>query len=86
METTKRLYRPSNNRRIGGVAAGLGEYFNLDPILVRILFVLLSLGGGPGILLYIVLWIVMPDESKTEDYEGKSKRKNRARKFVEVEV
>jgi phage shock protein PspC (stress-responsive transcriptional regulator) len=61
----KQLQR-SNDRMIAGVAGGLAEYFNADPVLVRILFVLLTLlgGGGLGILIYIVLWIVMPEASE----------------------
>ncbi|MBN1484706.1 MAG: PspC domain-containing protein [Chloroflexia bacterium] len=46
---------------IAGVCAGLAEYFAIDPTLVRLIFVILALMGGPGILIYIVLWIVMPE-------------------------
>jgi phage shock protein C len=46
---------------VAGVAAGLAEYMNLDPTIVRLLFVLLALAGGPGILIYIIMWIVMPE-------------------------
>jgi len=60
METSKRLYRSSTNKVIGGVAAGLGDYFIIDPVLVRVLFVLLAMFGGGGVLIYIVLWIVIP--------------------------
>lgn len=58
----KKLMR-SEDRIVAGVCGGLGEYFNADPTLVRILFVLLTLFGGGflGILIYIVLWIIMPD-------------------------
>jgi phage shock protein PspC (stress-responsive transcriptional regulator) len=59
MDSQKPLRR-SSNKMIAGVAAGVAEYFNLDPALVRLVFVLLTLAGGPGLLLYIVLWIVMP--------------------------
>lgn len=57
----KRLVRPTTDRMIAGVAAGLAEYMNLDPTIVRLLFVLLALAGGPGILIYIIMWIVMPE-------------------------
>ena len=57
--------RRSNDKMIAGVCAGLAEYFNIDPVLVRIIVVVLSLAGGPGIVLYIILWIVMP-ESPTD--------------------
>jgi len=60
----KRLYRSMNDKMIAGVCSGLAVYFNLDPVLMRVIFVALALMGGPGILLYIILWIVMPEESK----------------------
>jgi phage shock protein PspC (stress-responsive transcriptional regulator) len=63
MDTTKRLYRSRTDRKLAGVCGGLGEYFNLDPTLVRVLFVLATLAGGPGLILYIVLWLVMPEAS-----------------------
>jgi phage shock protein PspC (stress-responsive transcriptional regulator) len=53
------LLRRSNYTMIGGVAAGVADYANLDPALVRLLFVLLTLAGGPGLIVYIVLWAVM---------------------------
>ena len=58
----KQLMR-SEDRMIAGVAGGLADYFNTDPTLIRSLFVLLTLlgGGGLGILIYIVLWIIMPE-------------------------
>ena len=57
----KRLYRSTTDRVIGGVAAGLGNYFNLDPLLVRLLFVIFTLFGGGALIIYIILWIVTPD-------------------------
>jgi phage shock protein C len=56
----KRLYRSETNKMIGGVAGGLGDYFNIDPVLLRLLFVLVVLLGGSGILAYLILWIVVP--------------------------
>ncbi len=47
---------------IGGVAGGLGEYFDIDPTLVRIIFVVSLFLGGAGVLAYIILWIVVPEE------------------------
>jgi phage shock protein C len=55
----RKLTRSETDKRIAGVSGGLAEYFGVDPILVRIAFVVLAV-MGPGILLYIVLWIVMP--------------------------
>jgi len=57
-----RLYRSRRVRVLGGVAGGLAKYFNLDPILVRVLFVIITILHGFGILLYIILWIVVPEE------------------------
>lgn len=59
----KRLERSTQNKVIGGVCAGLGHYFNLDPTIVRILFLVALLGFGVGPLIYIILWIVMPSSS-----------------------
>ncbi|MFW5663278.1 MAG: PspC domain-containing protein, partial [Bacteroidota bacterium] len=53
----ERLFRSRRNKMIGGVSAGLGEYFDIDPVLVRALFIITALGYGIGLLAYIVLWI-----------------------------
>ena len=58
----KRLYRSRKDRKIAGVCGGLAEYFNIDPTIIRVIAVLLLLpGGAPGLLPYIVLWIVVPE-------------------------
>lgn len=56
------LRRPRSNRMLAGVIAGLADYFGLDPTLARILYVLLSVFSAafPGILVYIILWILIP--------------------------
>lgn len=61
MSTTKRLYRSRQDRSLAGVCGGIAEYFEVDPTLVRILFVVFALAGGPGLLLYGILWIIMPE-------------------------
>ncbi len=58
----ERLYRSRRVRVLGGVAGGLAKYFNLDPILVRVLFVIITILHGFGVLLYVILWIVVPEE------------------------
>jgi phage shock protein C len=58
----RRLYRSRKNRVFGGVAGGLGEYFDIDPVFVRVIFVVATLAGAAGILAYIILWIVVPKE------------------------
>ncbi len=60
----KRLTRDRNGAILGGVCVGLGKYLNIDPIIIRIFFVLLTLTSGFGVLLYLILWIVMPREDK----------------------
>ena len=61
MEEKKRLTR-SNNKMIGGVCAGLAEYLDLDPTIVRIVWVLMVFFAGFGGLLYGILWLVMPKQ------------------------
>ena len=56
----KKLTRSEKERMLGGVCGGLAEYFGFDPTLVRIAFVLLAIAYGTGVLLYIILWIIMP--------------------------
>ncbi|MHB1415018.1 MAG: PspC domain-containing protein [Chloroflexota bacterium] len=59
----KRLYRSRTNRVVAGVAGGMGEYFDVDPTLVRIIWLLLFLPGGlPGLIPYIICWILIPKE------------------------
>jgi phage shock protein C len=59
-EKPKRLYRSANERVLGGICGGIAEYFNVDPVLVRLLWVFASLLYGAGILLYIIAWIAIP--------------------------
>lgn len=60
-----RLTRSTTESMIAGVAGGLGEYFNIDPVIVRLIFVLVTLTSGLGIPVYIVLWMIMPKSSAT---------------------
>ena len=62
MAQTRRLYRSRTNRKLAGVCGGLAQYFNTDATLIRVLFVVLALLGGPGLAIYLVLWIVVPEE------------------------
>src|SRR5579862_3013183 len=55
----RRLERP-DDRVIAGVCQGLGNYFDIDPVVVRIIFVVLSAAAGAGVLVYLILWVVMP--------------------------
>jgi len=56
----KRLMRSSTDKKIGGVCAGLADYFDLDPTLVRVLWLLAIFCAGTGLLAYVILWIVLP--------------------------
>lgn len=59
-DSRRRLYRSTSDRVIGGVSGGLAEYFALDPVWFRIGFVVLALGGGSGVLIYLLMWLVIP--------------------------
>lgn len=59
-QVPSRLYRSRSQKMIAGVSGGLGEYFDVDPVLIRLLFVVTAFISGVGILAYIVLWIVVP--------------------------
>ena len=61
------LYRCRHDRRIAGVAAGVAEYFDLDPTLVRLVWFVSIFFGGFGLLLYIVMAIIVPNEPLTEE-------------------
>lgn len=62
----KRLYRDENDKILGGVCSGLANYFGLDPVLVRIIFLIIGLAFGTGILAYIILWIAVPSSAVNE--------------------
>jgi len=57
----KRLYRSRSNRMLGGVCAGLGEYLNVDPVVIRVLFVILTFLYGASLLVYLIMWILVPE-------------------------
>lgn len=72
----KKLYRITNDRVLGGVAAGLARYFDIDVTWMRILFILATIFGASGLLIYIILWIAIPEQpfgawnlSETVDYK-----------------
>ena len=63
---SKRIYKNREKKMLCGVCAGLAEYFDIDPTLVRVLWAVVSLGYGIGLLAYIVCAIVFPDKSEVE--------------------
>lgn len=58
----RKLYRSRINRKIAGVCGGLAEYFQVDPVWVRLLFVIFFLLGGAAFILYLVMWLIVPLE------------------------
>ena len=62
MAQTRRLYRSRTDRKLAGVCGGLAQYSNIDATLLRVLFVVLALLGGPGLVIYLLMWILVPDE------------------------
>jgi phage shock protein PspC (stress-responsive transcriptional regulator) len=75
----RHLTRPKEDRWLGGVAAGLGAYFDLSPTIYRIAFVALALAGGTGVLLYIAAWLVIPEEGAEDSIAGVELKKHRDR-------
>lgn len=61
-DDVKKLYRSTDDRWLGGVCGGIAQYFNIDAILIRILFIILGLIGLGGVLLYVILWIIIPEQ------------------------
>lgn len=66
-ESQPRLYRSRDRKVIAGVSAGLGDYFALDPVWFRLGFVVLALGGGSGILIYLLMWLIVPYRPSDDD-------------------
>ena len=62
MDPTRKLYRSKTNRQVAGVCGGLAEHFNVDATLIRVLFVVLAVLGGSGLLLHVAMWIIIPKE------------------------
>ena len=83
---TRRLSRSRDGRWLGGVAAGLGSYFRMDPLIYRIGFLALSLAGGTGILLYVAAWLVMPEEGTEDSIADSAIKRHRDRPGLLVGV
>lgn len=66
MQTTRHIYRNTRDRKIGGVAAGLGDYLAIDPVIIRLAFILTVFLGGFGLVAYLVAWIIIPAGSPGE--------------------
>lgn len=84
----KRLYRSKEDKVIAGVCGGVGEHFNIDPVWVRLVAILLLLADGIGLILYIIAWVLIPEnpqqkkgkknefEKQLKNFESVAKRKN----------
>jgi len=63
-DEVRRLKRSLTDRKVAGVCGGLGDYLDIDPVVFRLLFVLACLPGGiPGLLAYLICWVVIPEEA-----------------------
>ena len=76
----KKIFRSIDDYMIAGVCGGLADYFKIDSSLIRIIFVLLILSGGSGILIYFILWLVVP---KKEGIEKEINREEKIKEFAE---
>ena len=61
MDERKRLYKSRNNKMICGVCAGIADYFNIDPSIVRVLWAVLALAAGTGVLAYLACALILPE-------------------------
>ncbi|MDD4784986.1 MAG: PspC domain-containing protein [Candidatus Shapirobacteria bacterium] len=75
----KKIFRSIDDYMIAGVCGGLAKYFKIDSSLIRIIFILLALSGGSGILIYLILWLVVPKE---EGIEKEIDREEKIKEFA----
>ena len=71
----KKVYRNQDDELVAGVCSGLAEYFEIDATLIRIIFIVLGISGGSGILIYLILWLLIPRKDKIKiekEIEGKA--------------
>ena len=78
----RRLVRVDDGRWLGGVCAGLGRYFDINPLVYRIAFAALALAGGTGLLLYVAAWLVIPGERSEESFAVETLRRHRDRPWL----
>ncbi|HET8651913.1 MAG TPA: PspC domain-containing protein [Gaiellaceae bacterium] len=78
----RRLVRVNEGRWLGGVAAGLGRYFDVNPLVYRIAFAVLALAGGTGLLLYLAAWAVIPSDDRDESIAVETLRDHRERPWL----
>lgn len=68
----RKLYRSRSEKVLGGVCGGLAAYAGIDPVIVRLFFVIFTLAGGAGVLIYLILWIVVPEEGGNSSWNESS--------------
>jgi len=73
---SRRLFRSADNKVIAGVCGGIGEYLGIDPVIVRLIFVILLVFGGSGLLLYLIFWLVIPSEASLRKNPNSAIREN----------
>ena len=78
----RRLVRTDDGRWLGGVCAGLGHYFDINPLVYRIAFAALAVAGGTGLLLYVAAWLVVPGEHSDESVAVETLRRHRDRPWL----
>ena len=61
------MYRNPDDKVLGGVASGIGAYFGVDVVIIRLLFIILLFFGGTGLILYIIFWIILPEATTITD-------------------
>jgi phage shock protein C len=62
MDPTRKLYRSRKDRKVAGVCGGLAEYLNVDATVIRVLFIVFAVMGGAGALIYLGMWLIVPEE------------------------
>jgi len=73
---SKRLFRSKDDRVIAGVCGGIAQYLGIDPTIIRIIFVLIFLTEGFGLMLYLILWVVVPEEDSVAKDSGEVMKEN----------
>lgn len=84
ISTKKELTRDLSRKMLGGVASGIAAYFDLDPNVVRFLFIVLTIFGGSGVLLYIILWIILPSSQQQSSIEGSETLKQNVKEIKDT--
>lgn len=81
----KKLYRSKSDRIIAGVCGGLSDYLDVDAVFFRLAFVLLALAGGSGILIYIIMFIIIPEEGEPpKPLDSKEYKENREKEIKNI--